>query len=435
MPKLTKRIVDATLPGPAQVFVWDSEVKGFGLRVTPAGSKAYVLNFRNAARRSRRYTIGKHGSPWTCEEARNKAVELLRGLATGADPLEAKFGSKTVTTVEELVGIDLKEGPVDKPNKKLSSWATDELNLRRHVVPLLGSRPVSSLTSADVSRLQNDIVAGRTKANVKTGHMGRAIVRGGRGTAARTVAVLGAMFEFAVRRGFLTSNPAKGVQIGKGIPRERFLTDREVAALADALRELEQTGSLTTVMANAIRLLLLTGCRRNEIRSLRWSWVDLVRGCLRLPDAKNGAKVVPLATVAVELLASLERTSQFVLPSSRNDGHIVGIQKAWVRVRTRATELARARALADGDSVDRAPDLTAVRLHDLRHSFASFAVADGASLFIVGKVLGHKQTSTTEIYSHLGDDPLRAVANRTGARIAAAMKAGTQRHEPDESQA
>lgn len=110
-----------------------------------------------------------------------------------------------------------------------------------------------------------------------------------------------------------------------------------------------------------------------------------------------------------------------MFPSSRNDGHIVGIQKAWAKIRTRAATLARESALANGDPVDRAPDLTGVRLHDLRHSFASFAVEDGASLFLVGKVLGHKQTSTTEIYSHVGDDPLRAVANRTGARIAAAM--------------
>ena len=168
----------------------------------------------------------------------------------------------------------------------------------------------------------------------------------------------------------------------------------------------------------------MTGCRRNEIRSLQWDWGDFDRGCLRLPDSKTGAKIVPLAAVALALLSALPRTSPFVLPSSRSDGHIVGLQKAWDKVRVRATELARERATAAGEPPERALNLSDVRLHDLRHSYASFAVADGATLFLVGKVLGHRQTRTTEVYAHLHDDPLRAVADRTGAKIAEMMRVG-----------
>jgi site-specific recombinase XerD len=138
---------------------------------------------------------------------------------------------------------------------------------------------------------------------------------------------------------------------------------------------------------------------------------------------------VPLAAAALEVLAGLSRTSPYVLPSSKSDGPIVGIQKAWSAVRVRATELARQRAAEAGEPVDRAPSLMGVRLHDLRHSFVSFAVADGATLYMVGKVLGHKQSRTTEIYAHLHDDPLRAVADRTATKITDAMEAGARRRE------
>jgi len=146
----------------------------------------------------------------------------------------------------------------------------------------------------------------------------------------------------------------------------------------------------------------LSGCRKSEILSLRWEWVDIERGVLRLPDSKTGAKVVPLAAAAEKLLAELPRCADYVLPGATGTGHYIGLQKDWERVRSCA-------------------GLAGVRVHDLRHSFASFAVADGNSLYLIGKVLGHKQARTTEIYAHLADDPIRAVADRTAARIAAAM--------------
>jgi integrase len=211
------------------------------------------------------------------------------------------------------------------------------------------------------------------------------------------------MLQFAVRRKLISTNPAKGIPLLKGEKKERFLSVVEVARLAEAVSGMETARKLSATAAASVRLLMLTGCRKSEILSLRWEWVDFERGCLRLPDSKTGAKMVPLAASAMELLSELPRNAAYVFPAAKGAGHYTGLQKDWERVRLLA-------------------GLPGLRLHDLRHSFASFAVADGNTLFMVGKVLGHKQARTTEIYAHLANDPLRAVADRTAARIAAAMK-------------
>ncbi|MFN3076365.1 MAG: tyrosine-type recombinase/integrase [Alphaproteobacteria bacterium] len=410
--KLTKRVVDGAAPDPdgGNRIYWDSDVKGFGLRVTAAGVKAYVLSYRFDGRK-RLLTIGKHGSPWACEEARIKATSLLRDITQGIDPLEAKAEVKTALTVAALATLYLTEGPVDSPNKKPRTWEAYASSLNRHILPMIGRKLVKSVTQTDIAKLQADISTGKTAVDVKTGKYGRAIVTGGKVAAARSIAALSTMFEFAVNRKLVPSNPARGVKLLKSEHRERFLSEHEVAALADTLVVMEEECAINPAMASAIRLLLLTGCRKGEVLTLKWAYIDFDRGCLRLPESKTGAKVVPLAAAALEILAGLPRDSEWVFPAAKGDGHVVGLQKAWEKLRDRA-------------------GLPGLRLHDLRHSFASFAVADGATLFMVGKVLGHKQTSTTEIYAHLRDDPLKAVADRTGARIANAMKVGTDRNRP-----
>ena len=243
-----------------------------------------------------------------------------------------------------------------------------------------------------------------------------------------STAILGAMLEFAVKTKRLSANPARGVVLLKTDSKQRFLSEQEVAAVSDALRELEAEVRVSTTMADAIRLLMLSGCRRGEVLSLEWPWVDLERSCLRLPDSKTGAKVVPLGDAAVELLRERrqaaekeETSSRFVFPAARGDGACVGIPRAWELVRARATEHLREQYRKEGRPAAHAPNLGDVRLHDLRHSFASFAIARGAPLFIVGKVLGHKQARTTELYAHLSDNPLRSVANSTADFIAGAM--------------
>ena len=407
MPKLTKRVVDAIRPDPAgtDVFVWDAgdgAIKGFGVRVKPSGTASYLVQYRTREGRTRRLVLGRVGVI-TPDEARTQAGDKLKQVAHGGDPSADRHLARDALTVSELADLYLREGPAEKPNKKASSWDADASNIDRHIKPRLGRKIAKALTQADIAKFQADVANGKSKADIRTKMRGRAIIEGGRGTAARSLAVLGAMLQFAVTRKLIPANPAKGVQLLKGEKKERFLSESEVARLAEMLATMERDDRLSLNAAAAVRLLLLTGCRKSEILSLRWEHVDLERGCLRLPDSKTGPKVVPLAAAAMELLGQLPRASVYVLPATKSTGHYTGLQKEWERLRDRA-------------------GLTALRLHDLRHSFASFAVADGHGLFLVGKVLGHKQARTTEGYAHLAADPLRAVADATAARIAAAMK-------------
>jgi len=416
MPKLSKRTVDAIRPDPAgrDVFVWDSgdgALKGFGVRMKPSGAATYLVQYRTKEGRTRRLAIGKVGV-LTPDEARVEAGDKLKEAAKGGDPsAERHRVRREALTMAELAHLYLAEGPAAKPNKKASSWGTDRSNIERHVKPLLGRKLAASLTHDDVVRFQRDVAAGKSKADIKTKKRGRAIIDGGPATAARSLAVLGAMLEWAAHsdRKLIAANPARGVKLLKCGKRERFLSEAELAGLADALAAMEAEHRLSLTAAAAIRLLLLSGCRKSEILSLQWDWVDVERGVLRLPDSKTGAKMVPLAAAAVKLLVGLPRSGDYVLPAAKGTGHYTGLQKDWARVRARA-------------------GLGGVRIHDLRHSFASFAVADGNSLYLIGKVLGHKQARTTEIYAHLADDPIRAVADRTAARIVAAMAPASERN-------
>jgi integrase len=404
LPKLTKRVVDSVKPDPAgkDLFLWDREVQGFALKVTGSGLRSYVLQYRNPHGRSRRIKIGVHGSPWTCEEARLRAIELLRGLALGVDPLSARAEAKAHFTVKQLGALYLEEGPARKPDKKQSSWDTDRAMIRRHITPLLGSMPLRALRREDVERFQIDVAAGKTAADEKTRARGRAIVTGGRSVARLAVAILAAMLEFAVARKLIQINPARGVKLFKPQRRERFLTHAEVTQIADTIVAMEAESKINPNFAAAIRLLLLTGCRKSEILNLKWEWVDFERKCLRLPESKTGAKVVLLPAAAMAVLSGLDNTNEWVLPAANGNGPVRGLQKAWEEVRRKA-------------------NLPNVRIHDFRHSYASFAVADGATLFMIGKVLGHKQARTTEVYAHLSEDPVRALAERTAATIAKAM--------------
>ena len=225
MAKLTKRTVDAAKPRGRDHFMWDDDLPGFGVRVFASGKKSYLVQYR-ASGRTRRYTIGLHGK-FTPDEARKRAAGLLAEVADGGDPSGERAEARKAMTVAEVADLYLSEGPAEKPNKKASSWKADESNIRRHILPLLGRRLAKSLTQADVARFQSDVAAGRTAADEKTGFRGRAIVKGGKGTAARSLAVLAAMLQFGVGRGLLPSNPGRGVKPYKGEKKERFLSEAE----------------------------------------------------------------------------------------------------------------------------------------------------------------------------------------------------------------
>lgn len=442
MPKLTRKLIENLVPREADFSVRDTEVVGLGVRVRPSGSKSFILTYRLGGQ-LRKLTLGRADDGFGLEEARDRAREKLQDVREGVDPQVEKVAERNALTVSAMIDHYMKDGPALKPNKKASSWETNRTLFDCHVRPLLGRRLARDLTRLDVAKFQLDVSQGKTARNEKTGYRKRSRVTGGKRVAALAVVTLGAAYEFAILTDLLKTNPTKGVERFQTVRRERYLSDREIAAISEALAQFEREDERHSVMADSVRLLILTGCRKSEILSLRWDFVDWEIGCLRLPESKTGAKTVPLADAAVALLrwrwdesrppeptrghnsgdvTSETVRSPFVLPALKGDGHFVGLPHLWTKVKARADKILRIKAAEAGKDSRDVRSLLNVRLHDLRHSFASFAIADGASLFMVGKVLGHKQARTTEIYAHLSDDPLKQVANRAAARLAEAMR-------------
>jgi integrase len=241
------------------------------------------------------------------------------------------------------------------------------------------------------------------------------MARGGKGVAAQCVALTSAIYAFAIERGLCAENPARGVKKAAVRKVERFLSEAEIARLAVAL-DAEVQASGNPYPTAAIKLLLLTGCRRGEVVDLCWDYVDFEHNCLRLPDSKTGAKIVYLNAPARALLQALPRlkNNPRVIPGIRAESASAAIDKAWPRVRQAAN-------LAD------------LRLHDLRHSFASVGAAGGLSLPIIGALLGHKHAATTARYAHLSADPLRAANEAVGERIAAALRTGSSMARSDDA--
>src|SRR5215472_8533632 len=320
-------------------------------------------------------------------------------------PGALRAADRKAATMEELCDLYLAEGVA---TKKPSTVRNDRSRIARHIKPLLGRRKIREVTRADVERFQRDVAAGRTAGDRRTGYRGRSIVTGGQGAARLSMILLSAIFTFALRRELRDDNPCVGVPRYKPGKSERYLTAAEQMSLGDALSAAEQAGTNPNAVA-VIRVLALTGARAGEILSLRWQDVDFERTCLRLADSKTGAKVVPLGAAAMQVITAQERRAgtDHVFPGAHG-GPLGSIGKIWRQVRGAA-------------------GLAEVRLHDLRHSFASNIVNAGGSLPVIGALLGHRSTQTTARYAHLADDPLRAAADRTASRIAAAMKGSPER--------
>jgi integrase len=403
MARLTKRVVDAAEASGSPTIIWDDEVKGFGLRITAAGAKSYVLNYRAGRGRNapqRRITIGKHGSPWTPELARREARRLSGAIAAGEDPATAREAEARAMTLGDLCTLYLAEGA---GHKKPLTLKADRGRIQNHIMPLLGSLRIDCIARADVERMVRDVTAGRTAAKKPLKPYRGTLARGGLGTAAQALAVLGAVMSFAIARGLREDNPVRGVKKPPTRRMERFLSEAEIARLGEAL-DAEARATIDPYPAAAIRLLLMTGCRRSEILGLRWDWIDLERAMIFLPDSKTGRKTVYLNAPALDVLANLpHQVGNPHVICGRRDGHaFVGLGKVWRRVTCAA-------------------DLSGVRLHDLRHSFASIGAASNNSLLILGKLLGHRHAATTERYSHLSADPMRQAAEAIGQRIKTAL--------------
>ena len=385
MPNLTKRYVDSLKPGQKDDLVsWDSELKGFGIRVKPSGVKSYMVQYRNAAGRSRRLTIGKHG-PLTPSDARKLAKGKLGQVDKGRDPTEEARQTLTAPTVAELAERYIQEHAI--PKKKARSVEEDRALLRRFLLPKFGRRKLAAITRADVQSLHHSLSGTPYQAN-------------------RALALFSKMFNLAERWGLRPdgSNPCRHVERYREKRRERFLSNDELARLGQALSEAEANATEPPSAIAAVRLLILTGCRLQEVLGLRWDQVDYERRQLRFEESKTGQKTVALGAAALEVLSGLPRLegNPYVIPGKKDGAHFVGMPKVWQRIRKQA-------------------DLEDVRLHDLRHSFASVGAGAGLSLPIIGKLLGHTQAATTQRYAHLADDPLKQAADTISNEIAAAM--------------
>jgi integrase len=414
---------------PAGATAWDSEVRGFGVR-RQRRNAVYIVKFRDAAGRQRLITIGRHGpGEWSADRARREAIKIRGMVVAGQDPAADRDQAKNAPTFAEFSARYMAE--YAEAQKKPRTLVEDRRLLKQRIMPVLGTIKLREITRSDVARFQAGMRATPVAAN-------------------RATALLSAILGWAERVGERQdgTNPCRHVDRYPEKARERLLTAPELARLGDALDRAAEpwtdAGKATwrdecQAQAKALgipeprisgwaagrmpvrdtaedwravaafRLLAFTGARLSEILTLRLDWIDAPSGVARLPDSKTGAKNLYLPPGALAVLETLPRfaSNPHVLPGDRAGSHFVGVQKPWQRIRALA-------ALPD------------VRIHDLRHAFASTAVAAGDSLFIVGKLLGHRQASTTERYSHLAPDPALAAATRTAERLAGLMSANKQ---------
>jgi integrase len=413
VPKLSKRIVDAALPYGKDYVIWDDDLQGFGLRVFASGRRSYILQYR-ALGRSRRYTIGRHGV-WTPDMARQEAKVQLGRIAQGDNPAEEKVIDCQAVTVKQLCKMylaDLDAGLVlgkgGRP-KAYGTVLTDIGRINRHIMPLLGNRRLKDLVKADVNRMMKDIMLGKTRMTAKTKKLrGKAIVRGGPGTAARTVSLFGGMLTYAGEHGLIDNNPAHGIRKPKYAVRQRRLSEDEYRTLGDMLRAAEQSYPITV---NIVRLIAMTGCRRSEIINLLWKDVDLDHSCLRLSQSKEGFSVRPIGLPVVEFLEGEHAYADgsHVFPGWGYDNAFGGFPNQW-------------------DAIFKGSLLDGVTAHVLRHSFASLANDLGYTEITIAALIGHSKGTMTSKYVHTLDTTLVMAADSIAGYIHGLLNGEEFRH-------
>jgi integrase len=379
--KLTNREV-AKLPIPAtgNKITYDDDVKGFGIRITAGGNRSFILNYRRKDDgRERRATIGAFPT-WEVAAARAEAKRLRRDIDGGADPVGQLKEARSAPTVADLCNRFIAE---HLPRKRVWTRQSYTQTIMADILPMLGSMKVSAITFADVDRLHRKI---SERAPIK---------------ANRTVAILSKMFSLAIKWEMRGDNPAKGIERNGENKRKRYLAGDEPQRLATALDKYDNQE-----VADAIRLILLTGARKAEVLGAKWNQFNLNSGVWTKPGATTKQKtdhVVPLSAPARELLDNLRKSkhgnSEYLFPSTRaEDGRQHDITGAW-------------------RTICKAASITGLRVHDLRHNYASVLASSGHSLPVIGALLGHTQVATTQRYAHLFDDVLKAAAENAGAII------------------
>lgn len=399
--RITKRAIDALASTERDFVKWDGELKGFGVRVRPTGAKSFIAFYRTGGRNSpvRKVTIGTVGK-MDVEKAREAARKILAGAELGQDHAAEKAKARAEKTVNELCDLYVAEGC---ETKKPSTMNVDRGRIARHIKPLLGKKRVGEVQRDDIERFMRDVASGKTATDVKTVKRGRAIVEGGKGTATRTVGLLGGIFSFAVARKLRSDNPVRGVKRYPDQKRETFLSNQQFATLGAALSAAETDGANASAVA-IIRLLAFTGARKSEIAKLKWDEVDMERGYLGLNDTKTGQKAKQVGAPVVEILSRVSKIqgSDFVFPATTGSNAFQGADKIWRKVRAAA-------------------GFPKLRIHDLRHSFASAGLARGDTLPLIGAILGHKDVKTTSRYAHLAAEPIKMAADNISRTVQAAF--------------
>jgi integrase len=382
--RLTQAFVDAQAADGGDRIVFDRQVPGLGLRITPTGNRIFIAQARVGGRK-RRITVG-FARTMSLAQARTETLHVLAELRGGKDPTHERkarqSGSVTVAALAEKWMADFV-----RPKLKPRTAFDYERLLAKHILPALGHLTVAHITHEHVERLHVDMARTPRRANY-------------------TIATVRALLNFGIKHGLrpAASNPARGIKMYREKARERFLSEAEIGTAAEAIEKAEREGKIGPFGAAGLRLALFTGARSGEITAIQWGHIDWQRKLIRLPDSKtNEPRTIHLSDAAVEVLKTVPRVGPYVIAGAVPEGPYKNLSRAWI--------VARAYAGLDD-----------VRLHDLRHSYASLAAGRGVPLQMIGKLLGHKVVATTQRYAHLARDAAAAVNDELGAAMQAAIK-------------
>ena len=379
MSKLTKRTVDAVIATGSDHFIWDQELRGFGLRVSPKGRKSFFIQYRYQGR-TQRMRLGRLGLI-TTDEARKKAKILLGTAEGGKNPALIAASQRRAPLLIEVSKRFVTEHV--EIRLKPRTQANYRSVLKSYILPALGQKRITEITLADLSTLHTSLSDKPSQAN-------------------RAILIMSKLLNLSEQWGLRTmgSNPCRHIQLFTDKKRHRFLDKTELSRLWETLDKAYQDETAGLYAINAYKLLILTGCRLGEIQTLKWSYIRGNR--VEFPDSKTGYKRLPLNAAAMEVLnqTPVKDGNPYVICGEKSGAHIVNLQKSWRRIRKRA-------------------GLSDLRIHDLRHTFASQAVMNGTPLALVSKLLGHSKITTTMRYAHLADNELLDASEGIGALLKA----------------